>query len=83
VELYPVSKDAFGGPDYVEGLAQIYVMVGEYDAALDQIEYLLSIPYWLSVPSLRIDPLWDPLRNHPRFQKLLEKYDHGDTKKRS
>jgi hypothetical protein len=48
-------------------------MLGEYDAALDQIEYLVSIPSWLSVPLLRLDPRWDPLRSHPRFQKLLEK----------
>ncbi len=73
VELYPVSKDAFWGPINVRYLAEIYVMVGEYDAALDQIEYLLSIPYGnLSVPLLQIDPIWDPLREHPRFKRLLE-----------
>ncbi len=60
------------GPEMTANLAVIYVMVGEQNAALDQIEYLLSIPSILSVPLLRIDPQWDPLRNHPRFQKLLE-----------
>ncbi len=74
VELYPVSKDAQRGPSMVRDLAAIYVMVGEYEPALDKIEYLLSIPSWLSVPMLRIDPTWDPLRSHPRFQKILEKY---------
>jgi len=73
VELLHVSRDAFKGPDYVQNLAQIYVMVGDYDAAIDQLEYLLSIPSsWISVPMLRIDPVWAPLRSHPRFQKLLE-----------
>jgi len=72
VELLPVSKDATWGPDQVLNLALIYAMVGEQNAALDQIEYLLSIPSNLSVPLLRIDPRWDPLRNNPRFQKLLE-----------
>jgi len=73
VELYPVSKDAYWGPGYVVSLAQIYVMVGEYEEALDKIEYLLSIPsYTLSVPLLRLDPVWDPLREHPRFKRLLE-----------
>jgi len=48
--------------------------VGEYDSALDQIEYLLSIPSWFSVPLLRLDPRYDPLRKLPRYQKLLEKY---------
>ena len=72
VELLPVSKDAFeGGPLYVANLAQIYVMVGDYDSAIDQLEYLLSIPSDISIPYLRIDPTWAPLRNHPRFQKLL------------
>jgi len=72
VELLPVSKDALeDGPNYVQNLAQIYVMVGDYDAAIDRLEYLLSIPSWISVPLLRIDPTWAPLRNHPRFQKLL------------
>ncbi len=52
----------------------IYTMVGEYDAALDEIEYLLSIPSVMSVPLLRLDPRGDPLRDHPRFRALLEKY---------
>jgi len=71
LELRPVSKDAFLSPRLVEGLAEIYVMVGEYDLAIDQLEYLLSIPSYISVPYLRIDPTWAPLRNHPRFQKLI------------
>jgi len=74
VELYPVSKDALMGPKRVRDLAEIYTMVGEYDAALDEIEYVLSIPSWWSVQDLRLDPIWDPLRDHPRYQALLEKY---------
>jgi non-specific serine/threonine protein kinase len=75
VELLTVSKDALGGVFRVEDLALIYVMVGEYDAALDQIEYLLSIPSLVSVSLLRLDPRYDPLRNLPRFQKLLQQPD--------
>ena len=74
VELLPVSKDAFYGLSYAFDLAHIYTSAGEYDAAVDQIEYLLSIPSWVSVPWLQIDPRWDPLRDHPRFQALLDKY---------
>jgi len=72
VELRPVTKDAYNvGSGLLGNLARIYVMVGEYDAAIDQLEYLVSIPSWISVPSLRVDPTWAPLRNHPRFKKLV------------
>ncbi len=56
----------------VEDLARIYVMVGEYDSAIDQLDFLLSRPGELSIPLLQLDPTWNPLRDHPRFQKLLE-----------
>jgi serine/threonine-protein kinase len=79
VELLPISRDAWQAPVHREELARTYIMIREYDAALDQIEYLLSIPSWVTVPLLRIDPAYDPLRNHPRFQELLQKYDHAGT----
>lgn len=53
-------------------LAWIYAMTGEQEAALDEIDFLLQRPSPLSAPLLRIDPRWDPLRNHPRFRKLAE-----------
>ncbi len=71
IEHYPVSSDAFIGPRFIDHLAKIYTMIGEQDAALDQIEYLLSIPSEISVPLLRIDPAWDPLRNNPRFRAIV------------
>jgi TolB-like protein/Flp pilus assembly protein TadD len=74
VELSPVSKDAMMGLSRVWNLAEIYTTVGEYDAALEEIEYLFSVPSYMSVPLLRLDPIWDPLRDHPRYQDLLEKY---------
>jgi len=74
VKLYPVSKDALIGTTFVRDLAFIYIMVGEHEAALDQIEYLLSIPApHISAPYLRIDPDFDPLREHPRFKRLLKR----------
>jgi TolB-like protein/Tfp pilus assembly protein PilF len=75
VSLHPVSKDAVGGPGYVYNLAVIYTYVGQYEDAISQLEYLLSIPAGdvISVPTLRLDPDWDPLREHPRFKRLLEK----------
>jgi len=77
VALWPVAKDALVGPDLIEDLAAIYALVGEPDAAIDQIEYLLSIPCEVNVGWLRVHPWWDPLRDHPRFQELLEKYDNN------
>jgi eukaryotic-like serine/threonine-protein kinase len=74
VELCPVSRDAMTGTHRVECLALVYIEVGEYDAALDQMEYLLSIPSSFSVAYYRLDPRYDPLRNLPRYQQLLEKY---------
>ncbi|MFQ5864891.1 MAG: protein kinase [bacterium] len=72
VELLPVSKDAVGGSSLGRMLAEIFVMVGEYNAAIDQLEYLFSIPGFLSTAWLQVDPIWYPLRELPRFQKLLE-----------
>jgi len=72
VGLLPVSKDAMRGICRVGDLARIYVMVGEFDLAINQIESLLSIPSELSIDLLRLDPAWNPLRRHARFQKLLE-----------
>jgi serine/threonine-protein kinase len=72
VELLPISKDAYAGPLYVEMLAQIAVLVGDRSLALDQIETVLSVPADFSAALLEIDPRWDPLRNDPRFQALLD-----------
>lgn len=74
VELMPVSKEAWRGTFRVRELAQIYVMVGEFDLAVDHLEYLLSIPGELSVKQLMIEPVWKPLRALPRFQKLMKRY---------
>src|SRR5437867_416682 len=71
VQLVPISKDAYKGYYRAWDLARIYTMVGEYDAAVDQLEHLLSIPGHLTAAWLRLDPTWDPLRSHPRFQKLV------------
>jgi serine/threonine-protein kinase len=71
LQLMPIAKDAWRGPFHVEEMARIYAMVGERDAAVDQLEYLLSIPFDLAAPGLRLDPTWDSLRDHPRFQMLV------------
>jgi TolB-like protein/Tfp pilus assembly protein PilF len=74
VELAPFDNDAAVGPYRILELAQIYTMVGEYDAAVEQLEFLLSVPGPHSAAMLRLDPTWDTLRDHPRFQSLLEEH---------
>ena len=71
-ELLPITKEAWGGFIRELDLAKIYTMVGEYDLAKDKLEYLLSIPGELSVPYIKLDPVWRPLLKIPRFQNLLE-----------
>jgi len=71
--LLPVSLDAFSGPGLQRRLAQVYIRVGEPEQALQILQQLAAIPagHVVSPGLLRLDPLWDPLRQDPRFQKLL------------
>jgi tetratricopeptide (TPR) repeat protein len=71
VALLPISKDTYTGPYLQHQLVRIYIETGEYDKALDRLEPLLRIPYYLSPGWLRVDPAFDPLRNNPRFQRLV------------
>ncbi len=75
VELLPVNKEAWKGLYRVEELARILVMTGQHDAAIDRLDFLLSVPGPMSVGRLRVEPGWDPLREHPRFRALLDKYE--------
>jgi serine/threonine-protein kinase len=72
VSLLPVSHDAYIGPYVQHQLAIIYLLVGEPEKALDQLEPLIKIPYTLSPGWLKIDPTFDPLRGNPRFERLVK-----------
>jgi len=74
VESVPESQDAFEGPQATAALAEIYAGVGEYDEAFRLLDHLLKVPNGLTVPALKLDPVWDPLRKDPRFQALIDKY---------
>ena len=78
VELKPVSRDAFDGPEQLGNLALIYARVGDNDKAISMIEKLLQMPGGvffyegsMSLWELRLRWQWDPLRSDPRFQKIL------------
>ena len=72
--LLPVSRDSYSGPGYLTWLAQIYLRVGQKDEAIDTLREVLAVPSGGSAISpalLKLDPVWDPLRKDPRFQKLV------------
>ena len=76
--LSPSNQDALSGPAFEENLALVEMIVGQNDRAIARLTRLLQTPYggWLYSPApvtpsiLRLDPIWDPLRTHPGFQKL-------------
>jgi TolB-like protein/Flp pilus assembly protein TadD len=74
VELLPESEDAVDGPKATAALAEIYAWVGEHDEAFRLLDHLLAVPNGLTVPLLKLDPVWDPLRKDPRFKALIDKY---------
>jgi TolB-like protein/Tfp pilus assembly protein PilF len=73
-ELRPESKDAFGGPDITEQVAQVHAILGDNGRAIEILDGLLSRPSAVTVQGLKVNPIWDPLRNDPQFQALLNKY---------
>jgi TolB-like protein/AraC-like DNA-binding protein/Tfp pilus assembly protein PilF len=72
--LMPIEKEAYRGIFRVEDMARIYVMTGEYQEAIKQLEYLLAVPGTISVKLLLLDPTWEPLWNLPEFKTLTGKY---------
>ena len=70
--LLPMAADAYQGAYNQHQLARIYAILGQPDMALDRLEPLLRLPYYLSPGWLAIDPAFAPLRGSPRFRQLVE-----------
>jgi tetratricopeptide (TPR) repeat protein len=73
VALRPLAEDAMDGSDLLTSLALIEAWVGETDAAIEQLTFLVKIPGHLSFGGFKYDPAWDAVRGDPRFAELLDK----------
>jgi TolB-like protein/Tfp pilus assembly protein PilF len=74
VDMMPMSRDVIVGAFHLERLARVEAQVGETQSAIDHLEQLLSSSggETVSIATLRIDPVWDPIRDDPRFKALLK-----------
>jgi eukaryotic-like serine/threonine-protein kinase len=72
VRFLPVTDDAPGGTQLLTNLASVYVRIGEKYLALTILEQSAKLPHGVSYGSLKLDDAWDPLRQEPRFQKLVQ-----------
>ena len=78
--VVPLEKDVVDGPAPIEILARVAAQLGEPDRAIAALQKLLSIPSEGALASrmpltpalLRLDPMFDPLRNDPRFQEMIQ-----------
>jgi eukaryotic-like serine/threonine-protein kinase len=72
--LLPTSKNPEFGPDFENEMARIYAQLGDADHAIPMVKRLLQTSYggatFTTAATLRLDPIWDPIRTNPRFQEL-------------
>src|SRR5436190_9074807 len=71
VDLIPIAKDSWLGPDFVTNLALVYAWTGERDLAIEQLQTVAKIPAGPSYGDLRLNPCWDSLRGDRRFDQIV------------
>jgi serine/threonine-protein kinase len=74
MELLPESKDAFSGPEIAATAAEIHAIFGDAGGAVPILDGLLQRPSNITVAVLKLNPVWDSIRNDPRFKALIDKY---------
>jgi Predicted integral membrane protein len=72
IEMRPISEDATDGPIIAMNVAIVYAWADQPDLAFEQLSALIRMPsYWLDYGDLKTNPSWDPIRNDPRYKKVL------------
>jgi TolB-like protein/Flp pilus assembly protein TadD len=80
VELTPITRSSLEGSDVAANLALTYAWAGERDLAIEQLEIAAKIPNGPHYGDLRLNPMWNPLRNDPRFEKIIASLAPRDAK---
>lgn len=75
MRLDPVSANATNGPGAINTAAEIFALFGEVEEAFRELEVVLSVPSYVSVPLVWVNPVWRRFHNSPRVQTLLAKYE--------
>ena len=81
VDLMPVSKDIYDGALVLEGLAQVYTWTNEPDRAIELLQKLVTMPGYTNYARLKLNPMWNPLRGDPRFEKIVNSLAPKDQSK--
>ncbi len=73
MQIMPLEKDALIGAGYIINAAEIYAIIGEVEKSVQLLEQALNIPSDINRNTLRIDPVWDSIREHESFRQLIDR----------